>query len=98
MNVQLTKEACNLLPAPINRLRQSPELASDFKKLSPREKDVLKQLVNGFLYKEIINNLGISTGTLNGYICSTYRKLKVHSRTEAVVKYMIAVERFKINM
>jgi len=98
MNAQLTKEVIDLLPTPIDCLRQPPELASDLKRLSPREKDVLKQLAKGFLYKEIINNLGISTGTLNGYICSTYRKLKVHSRTEAVVKYLTAIEQFKSNM
>jgi DNA-binding NarL/FixJ family response regulator len=98
MDIQLTKEVVDLLPAPVNVLRQSPELASGLKKLSPREKDVLKQLAKGFLYKDIINNLGISTGTLNSHICNTYRKLKVHSRTEAVVIYLTAIEQLKVNM
>ena len=41
-----------------------------------------------FRYKEIADNLGIHTGTLNGYICNVYEKLQVHSRTEAVVKHL----------
>jgi DNA-binding NarL/FixJ family response regulator len=69
-------------------LGQSAERAARFKKLTPREEDVLVQLAGGFLYKEIVANLGISSGTLNGYICKVYKKLQVHSRTEAVVKYL----------
>ncbi len=57
-------------------------------RLTPREKDVLDQLAKGFLYKEIEDNLRISTGTLRSYIANVYEKLHVHSRTEAVVKYL----------
>jgi DNA-binding NarL/FixJ family response regulator len=49
---------------------------------------VLQQLARGFRYKEIVDNLGISAGTLHSYISSIYEKLHVHSRTEAVVKYL----------
>jgi DNA-binding CsgD family transcriptional regulator len=35
-----------------------------------------------------VENLGITQGTLNGYIRSIYEKLHVQSRTEAVVKYL----------
>jgi DNA-binding NarL/FixJ family response regulator len=41
-----------------------------------------------FRYKEIVDNLGISHGTLHSYIRNIYEKLHVHSRTEAVVKYL----------
>jgi DNA-binding NarL/FixJ family response regulator len=57
-------------------------------RLTPRETDVLNQLAQGFRYKEIIDNLGISAGTLHSYISAIYEKLHVHSRTEAVVKYL----------
>ncbi len=57
-------------------------------RLTARETDVLNQLAQGFRYKEIVDNLNISAGTLNIYIRAIYEKLHVHSRTEAVVKYL----------
>jgi DNA-binding NarL/FixJ family response regulator len=72
----------------VQHFRKMPEPASDLKKLTPREKDVLDQLSKSFRYKEIVDNLGISNGTLHSYIRSIYEKLRVHSRTEAVVKYL----------
>ena len=72
----------------VQHFRRLPEPSSDLEKLTPRENDVLDQLAKGFRYKEIVENLGISQGTLNGYIRSVYEKLHVQSRTEAVVKYL----------
>jgi len=60
----------------------------DLPRLTPRETEVLNQLAQGFRYKEIICNLGISAGTLHSYISNVYEKLHVHSRTEAVVKFL----------
>jgi len=68
--------------------QQAPQPASGLHKLTPRETDVLEQLAKGFRYKEIEDNLHISTGTLRSYIANVYEKLHVHSRTEAVVKYL----------
>ncbi len=61
---------------------------SGVEKLTPRENDILEQLSKGFLYKEIVENLGISMDTVRSYIRNIYEKLHVHSRTEAVVKYL----------
>jgi DNA-binding NarL/FixJ family response regulator len=61
---------------------------SDLTSLTTRETDVLEQLAKGYLYKEIVKNLGISFGTLHSHISKIYEKLHVHSRTEAVVKYL----------
>ena len=72
----------------VQHFQQTPEPASELQKLTPRERDVLEQLAKGFRYKEIEDNLRISTGTLRSYIASVYEKLHVHSRTEAVVKYL----------
>lgn len=66
----------------------SPQPASELPRLTPREETVLEQLAKGALYKEIEANLNISTGTLRSYIANIYEKLHVHSRTEAVVKYL----------
>ena len=72
----------------VQHFQQIPQPSSDLQRLTPRETDVLEQLAKGFLYKEIEDNLGIGTGTLRGYIANVYEKLHVHSRTEAVVKFL----------
>ncbi|HWD92496.1 MAG TPA: response regulator transcription factor [Verrucomicrobiae bacterium] len=72
----------------VQYFRQIREHTAEFEKLAPREMEVLDQLSKGFRYKEIVDNLGISHGTLHSYIRNIYEKLHVHSRTEAVVKYL----------
>jgi DNA-binding NarL/FixJ family response regulator len=67
---------------------QGPQPAQQLPGLTPREREVLQQLAKGFRYKEIEDNLQMSTGTLRTYVASIYKKLHVHSRTEAVVKYL----------
>lgn len=52
--------------------------------LSKRENEVLTLLAQGFLYKEIAENIGISHQTVNTYIRRIYEKLQVHSRAQAV--------------
>lgn len=62
--------------------------ASPEENLSPRELEVLKLLAEGFRYKEIAEALSISVETVRTHLVNTYAKLHVHSRTEAVVKYL----------
>lgn len=56
--------------------------------LSPREREVLDCLSQGFLYKEIAEKLGISYETVHTYIRRIYEKLQVRTRTEAVAKFL----------
>jgi DNA-binding NarL/FixJ family response regulator len=56
--------------------------------LSPREKEVLDFLSQGFLYKEIAEKLGISYETVHTYVRRIYEKLQVRTRTEAVAKFL----------
>ena len=72
----------------VQRLLQNSGLPQNRIRLTPREQEVLEQLSKGYRYKEIVRNLGISLGTLHSYISKVYEKLHVHSRTEAVVKYL----------
>jgi DNA-binding NarL/FixJ family response regulator len=72
----------------VQYFQQLPKPSSDLQTLSAREREVLEQLSKGYLYKEIEDHLRISTGTLRTHIASVYEKLHVHSRTEAVVKYL----------
>lgn len=56
--------------------------------LTPREKQVLELLARGHMYKEIADQLLLSIPTVNCYIRSIYEKLQVHSRSQAVAKFM----------
>ncbi|MBI5384111.1 MAG: response regulator transcription factor [Verrucomicrobia bacterium] len=68
---------------------QRPAAASQpTEDLSPREKEVLDCLAQGFLYKEIADKLGISYETVHTYIRRIYEKLQVRTRTEAVAKFL----------
>ncbi|WP_217605960.1 response regulator transcription factor [Chitinophaga sp. GbtcB8] len=60
----------------------SPEPAP----LSPREMEVLTLLAKGLLYKEIAEQLHISTGTVRQHIHNIYERLHVQNRTEALNK------------
>ncbi len=54
--------------------------------LSPRESEVLRLLSRGLRSKEIGDELGIGTGTVNTHVRHIYEKLHVRSRAEAVAK------------
>ncbi len=56
----------------------------DLPQLTGREKDVLSQLARGFSFSEISGILSISPHTVASHIKHIYRKLAVHSRSEAV--------------
>jgi RNA polymerase sigma factor (sigma-70 family) len=54
--------------------------------LSQRENEILQLLAKGLLYKEIADQLHISTGTVRQHIHRIYEKLHVQNRTEAINK------------
>ncbi len=70
----------------VGRPRRAPAASAGLEKLTPREYEVLVHLSKGLRYKEITDRLGISQGTLHFFIRNLYAKLRVHSRTEAVMK------------
>jgi DNA-binding NarL/FixJ family response regulator len=65
-----------------------PEGVSPVSQLTPGEKEFLEQLANGYAYKEIADRMKISIDTVRSYVRTAYEKLHVHSRTEAVVKFL----------
>jgi DNA-binding NarL/FixJ family response regulator len=65
-----------------------PESNSAVVRLTPGEREFLEQLANGYAYKEIAERMKISIDTVRSYVRTVYEKLHVHSRTEAVVKYL----------
>jgi DNA-binding NarL/FixJ family response regulator len=61
---------------------------SEINILAPREKEILDRLGEGMAYKEIADVLGLKIDTVRTYVRGVYRKLHVHSRGEAVAKYL----------
>jgi DNA-binding NarL/FixJ family response regulator len=72
----------------VQRFRKSDPAPTNMENLTPREMEVLKQLALGRQYKEISDNLEISMDGIRFHIRGIYNKLHVHSRTEAVLKYL----------
>jgi DNA-binding NarL/FixJ family response regulator len=62
--------------------------APEMQTLTPREHEILTLLSRGLHYKEIADQLGISTSTVRAHLHTIYGKLHVQSRTEAVVKFL----------
>lgn len=57
-------------------------------KLTAREHEILTILSQGGVAKEIASTLGISIWTVHGHVKNIFEKLNVHTRTEAVVKFL----------
>jgi DNA-binding NarL/FixJ family response regulator len=68
--------------------RPTDGASSSLSELTPGEREFLSQLANGYAYKEIADRMKISIDTVRSYVRTVYEKLHVHSRTEAVVKYL----------
>jgi DNA-binding NarL/FixJ family response regulator len=62
--------------------------ASTLETLSPRETQVLEALAQGLSYKESAHSLTLSIDTIRMNVRNIYQKLHVHSRAEAVAKYL----------
>jgi DNA-binding NarL/FixJ family response regulator len=72
----------------VQHFRQAPGNEAEMGLLAPREKVFLEHLARGYRYKEIAEMMSISMDTVRSYVRTIYDKLHVHSRTEAVVKYL----------
>jgi DNA-binding NarL/FixJ family response regulator len=67
-------------------LRLTPQAAPlvDEALLSPQERQVLTLSAKGFNFEEIARMLEVSRHTVMTYVKRSYRKLQVHSKTEAI--------------
>jgi len=73
----------------LKRLQPEPppethEQVNDEETLTPREVEILRLIARGFTYQETADVLGISMQTVHTHLKRIYRKLAVHSKTEAV--------------
>ena len=61
--------------------------AAEVAELSPREREILELLAQGFPNKEIAHRLGVNDGTVRWHLRHVYEKLHVRSRTAAALKF-----------
>ena len=78
--------SANIARKIVNLVRDTGKETAFMDVLSPREKEILKLLAKGLLYKEISHQLQITTGTVRIHIHKIYEKLHVQNRTEAINK------------
>jgi len=72
----------------IEQMPATTPRAPELQTLTEKEERVLAGLAKGLAYKEIADVLNIGFETVRTHVRSIYEKLHVHSRTEAVLKYL----------
>ena len=68
--------------------RQRAAKRDETARLTPREEQVLGYLSKGFANKEIAVKMSVSYETVRDHLRNIYEKLHVHSRTEAVARFL----------
>lgn len=68
----------------LKRLLPAKAVAADDTLLTPRESEILNAIARGFSYAETAGLLHISVQTVHTHLKNIYKKLSVHSKTEAV--------------
>lgn len=88
--VKVTLEGETWIPDNVN-LEQSSiddkeaKIAEGIASLTPQQFRVLVMLMQGLLNKQIAYELDVSEATIKAHVTAILRKLKVHSRTQAVI-------------
>jgi DNA-binding NarL/FixJ family response regulator len=72
----------------VEAFQQPPPAPEDRVELSRREREVLEWVSRGYGNKEVADQLSITLETVRHHLKQVYEKLHVHSRTEAVLKYL----------
>lgn len=70
----------------LRRQQEQPKPENDMAILSPREIELLQLLARGYSNRQAASELGISPHTIGDHVKSIYRKLRVSSRGEAMVR------------
>jgi len=78
--------SANIARKLVKLFQQQQEVQTPVESLSQRENEILQLLAKGLLYKEIAEQLSISTSTVRQHIHKIYEKLHVQNRTEALNK------------
>jgi DNA-binding NarL/FixJ family response regulator len=74
----------------------SVDAERELDQLTPREREVLRHIARGYMYKEIALRLGISTKTVEAHVSAVLRKLQLSSRHElsrwAVQRRLVSID------
>ena len=82
MTPQIARRVVQFFSGPA---KSSPSGMED---LTAGQKKFLEELAQGYSYKEIADHLGITVHGVRNYIRKIYEKLHVHSKVEAINKYL----------
>jgi two-component system, NarL family, response regulator NreC len=77
-------------------VRGERTVATDYERLSTREREVIKLLADGLTLKEVATRLGLSVKTVDNHKTNMMRKLDLHDRAE-VIKYAIQRKLIRIS-
>ncbi len=70
--------------------------SDELDQLTPREREVLRHIARGYMYKEIALRLGISVKTVEAHVSAVLRKLQLSSRHElsrwAVQRQLVSLD------
>lgn len=74
-----------------------PAADGELDQLTPREREVLRHIARGYMYKEVAQRLGISVKTVEAHVSAVLRKLQLSSRHElsrwAVERRLVSLDR-----
>jgi DNA-binding NarL/FixJ family response regulator len=74
----------------------APGGEAELDRLTPREREVLRHIARGYMYKEVAQSLGISAKTVEAHVSAVLRKLQLSSRHElsrwAVERQLVSFE------
>jgi DNA-binding NarL/FixJ family response regulator len=59
-----------------------PAVDPELDQLTEREREVLRHIARGYMYKEVAHRLGISAKTVEAHVSAVLRKLQLSSRHE----------------
>lgn len=82
MSPRIARKALNMLMDSNIKFEKNTE--SDKYKLSEREKEILKLIVDGYEYKYIADKLHISPNTVRTHFGNIYEKLHVYNKAQAI--------------
>lgn len=81
------------ISAVARRLALAGGMLDGERRLTPRERDVLRQLLRGLAEKEVAHELGLASRTLHHHVTALYRKLGVQSRAELMALFLGTLRR-----
>ena len=84
MSPMIARHLLKRMQATESHFKQNLDDNSEAASLTRREMQLLKLLARGYTYREVAEDLNVSSHTVNSHIKNLYRKLSVKTKNEAV--------------